>query len=113
MFSFIKLKCTQTLKLPKKGTCQEHDSGIPEHGKGQAKDGRMRKRGCRRKFKTRRTMTGKTQKKRTRRSELEGTGTQQVSPVKMEAELGSWEHLARHLLSSETRTHWSVWWIRG
>lgn len=49
-------------------------------------------------------MTRKTQKKMHKKIWAEGTGTQQVSPVKMEAELGSWEHLVRHVLSSETRT---------
>lgn len=53
-----------------------HESGIPEHVKSQAKDGRMRKRECRRKFKTRRTRTRKIERENTGRSELrEGTGT--------------------------------------
>lgn len=61
-----------------------------------AKDGRMRKRRCRMQFKTRRARIGDKKHRKIRAQE---TGTQQVSPNKMEAKLRSWGKLVRHFLS--------------
>lgn len=53
----------------------------------------------------------KDQEKKPRRIRAEGTRTQQVLLIKVEAKLRTQEKLVQHFLSSEPRRHWPSWWI--
>lgn len=104
-FSFTNLMWTWTLKLPERSTwCRDSRA---------CKDGRKRKRRCRRKFKTKKqSKDGKELEKKLRKIRAKGPRSWQVSLIKVEAELRTWENLVQHFLSSEPRSHWTSWWIR-
>lgn len=56
---------------------------------------------------------GKELEKTLRKIRAEGPRSRQVSLIKVEAELRTWENMVQHFLSSEPRSHWTSWWIRG